>query len=289
MLVAGEQTAARIELWFASSWVRRRMTGREGFNWKQNVRAHAYRSAGWLELIMYIIAYKDIIILPVSENMNNGKTHAYIEWAHSNALVPPIPASYQNMTSLSSLAHLSPYLDTSSSSASISSPFFPTAIDLSKERHRLFPSFASQKRGPPPSLAPHDPHPQHLAIQSNHSSHEQDWVRPQYVIKADDDAFVMLSELEARLRIEWYSALEDTVSLTSTPSHDTLEGWPLAITTAPNSQPTASPVRMGGGMTSHVLRRPPSTASVTQFWHPGGAMDDDGVRSIDPMVYWGCK
>lgn len=33
-----------------------------------------------------------------------------------------------------------------------------------------------------------------------------DWVRPDYVIKADDDSFVMLAELEARLGVEHYKA-----------------------------------------------------------------------------------
>ncbi|KAG9099984.1 hypothetical protein FS749_016553 [Ceratobasidium sp. UAMH 11750] len=32
-------------------------------------------------------------------------------------------------------------------------------------------------------------------------------VRPDYVVKTDDDSFVVLSELEARLRVEWYGAM----------------------------------------------------------------------------------
>ncbi|KAE9408114.1 hypothetical protein BT96DRAFT_962807 [Gymnopus androsaceus JB14] len=34
--------------------------------------------------------YNDIIILPVSENMNAGKSHTYFSWASINAWVPPI-------------------------------------------------------------------------------------------------------------------------------------------------------------------------------------------------------
>src|SRR5258706_16091997 len=52
-----------------------------------------------------------------------------------------------------------------------------------------------------PSLAPHDPVPFHGA-----PSH---WVRPDFVVKADDDSFVMLAELEARLRVELHSGLLD--------------------------------------------------------------------------------
>ncbi|QRV78401.1 glycosyltransferase family 31 protein [Ceratobasidium sp. AG-Ba] len=31
-----------------------------------------------------------------------------------------------------------------------------------------------------------------------------EWVRPEYVVKTDDDSFVVLDELEARLRVSWY-------------------------------------------------------------------------------------
>ncbi|KAG6890425.1 hypothetical protein C0995_008779 [Termitomyces sp. Mi166 len=51
----------------------------------------------------------------------------------------------------------------------------------------------------PPALAPHDsPH----AWQDQYTGVPQSWVRPDYVVKADDDSFVMLAELEARLRAE---------------------------------------------------------------------------------------
>ncbi|KAG8744033.1 hypothetical protein FRC10_010922 [Ceratobasidium sp. 414] len=75
----------------------------------------------------------DIVILPIKENMNGGKTYAYFSWAHEHALVP----SYSNQT---------------------------------------------------------------------RSNSTNGWVRPDYVVKTDDDSFVVLSELEARLRVEWYEA-----------------------------------------------------------------------------------
>lgn len=56
-----------------------------------------------------------------------------------------------------------------------------------------------------PALAPHDPAPLHGA-----PSH---WVRPDFVVKADDDSFVMLGELEARLRVELHSDLLDSTQV----------------------------------------------------------------------------
>jgi hypothetical protein len=103
-------------------------------------------------------AYNDIIILPIAENMNSGKTHAYFTWAAEHAWVPApintLPFSYTNQTSR------------------------------------------------PPALAPHDPAP--LQEAPNY------WVRPDFVVKADDDSFVMLAELEARLRVGLHSDLLDS-------------------------------------------------------------------------------
>ena len=33
--------------------------------------------------------YRDIIILPIKENMNDGKTFAFFDWAYQHAWVPP--------------------------------------------------------------------------------------------------------------------------------------------------------------------------------------------------------
>ncbi|KAG9101477.1 hypothetical protein FRC06_002991 [Ceratobasidium sp. 370] len=86
------------------------------------------------ELEMENELYGDIVMLPIKENMNDGKTYAYFSWAHEHALVPP-------------------------------------------------PRF-NQTR----------------------SNSTDGWVWPDYVVKTDDDSFVVLPELEARLRVEWYEA-----------------------------------------------------------------------------------
>ncbi|KAF8898771.1 hypothetical protein BD779DRAFT_1485462 [Infundibulicybe gibba] len=80
--------------------------------------------------------YNDIIILPMAENMNGGKTHTFFSWAAINAWF-----SYSNQTSV------------------------------------------------PPPIAPHDPP---YARRDLAALRPKSWV-------LDDDSFVMLAELEARL------------------------------------------------------------------------------------------
>lgn len=199
-----------------------------------------------------------MVLLPVPENMNNGKTHTYIDWAHSNAFVPPPIARPNNSTSNSAslqAASLSPY---------------GGGARLASSSQRMFPSFASNMRSPPPPLAPHDPKP---------VDETADWVRPQFVIKADDDSFVMLAELEARLRLEWYEALEDQYK----PAPDTVHSPPLSPTASPSS--SARPVRLAQGKTKLLAARAPPTATITQFVGSGGS----GPRDVDPMIYWGCE
>ena len=60
----------------------------------------------------------------------------------------------------------------------------------------------SNATSPPPSLAQHDP----FLAWENRNSTSKPWVRPDYVVKVDDDSFIMLAELEARLRVELHAA-----------------------------------------------------------------------------------
>ncbi|KDN43635.1 hypothetical protein RSAG8_06012, partial [Rhizoctonia solani AG-8 WAC10335] len=113
--------------------------------------------------------YGDIVILPIRENMNEGKTHAYFSWAYEHALVPP-PHPRQNASS---------------------------SVNTT-DTQTMFPR--------------HDP-----------SRTFSDWVKPDYVVKTDDDSFVMLAELEARLRIEDYKAQ------TEAPTWDPLVYWGYLI------------------------------------------------------------
>ena len=212
---------------------------------------------------VYSSAYKDIVLLPVTENMNNGKTHAYIEWAHANAFVPP-PVSWLNQSAGNH--HLSPY--------NLQHKQKRAAIPLPK---MLFPSFDHERLSEPPPLAPHDPRA------ANTSS---EWVRPQFVIKADDDSFVMLSELEARLRLEWYEALSDA---TRKAAMDDLGASDHRGTLPKTKLPmTSSAVQLPQRSTTWVTAEAQSTSTVTAFDY--NSHDPQGsIKSIDPMIYWGCK
>lgn len=109
------------------------------------------------------LVYNDIVILPIPENMNSGKSYTYFSWAAINAWVPPV---YKG---------------------SVVPP----------------PNFSySNYTSAPPSLATHDPF---LAWQDINSGNSKPWVRPDFVIKVDDDSFIMLAELEARLRLELHN------------------------------------------------------------------------------------
>jgi len=122
-----------------------------------------------------------MVILPIPENMNSGKSHTYFSWAALNAWVPPL----YNTT-------LPPPTYTYSNASSI-----------------------------PPRLAAHDPKQAWSDVLSGNAAH---WVHPDYVVKVDDDAFVMLAELEGRLRVEidhWR---------TSNPTQDPLIYWGYLIT-----------------------------------------------------------
>lgn len=107
--------------------------------------------------------------------MNNGKTHAYFNWASRHAWVPP--------------------------------PLTPGSFSYANQTTKA------------PALAPHDPRPLPKA--------PSDWVRPDFVLKGDDDSFVMLAELEARLRVEMYPK-NDTMPYyygTPPPIEDPLVYW----------------------------------------------------------------
>ncbi|KAI0348596.1 hypothetical protein BDW22DRAFT_107257 [Trametopsis cervina] len=106
-------------------------------------------------------AYNDIVILPIKENMNDGKTYAFFHWAAHGAWVPPL------------------YYD----------HFEQVPQNL---------SYANATR-PAPLLAHHDPI---QARQDQLTGDPKPWVRPDFILKADDDSFVMLAELEAHLRVE---------------------------------------------------------------------------------------
>jgi len=94
-------------------------------------------------LIISLIAFNDILLLDIPENMNSGKTHAFFSWAAENASVPYWEYPSQSRSSSDVDGHNST-------------------------------SLAPIWKGERP---------------------------PAYVVKADDDSFIMLGELERRLRV----------------------------------------------------------------------------------------
>ncbi|KAJ6621720.1 hypothetical protein B0H10DRAFT_1789645 [Mycena sp. CBHHK59/15] len=159
--------------------------------------------------------YNDIIILPTAENMNGGKTHTFFSWASINAWVPPV------------------YSETG----------------LPSSRRFSYSNYTS----PPPSLAPHD------SIQARQDQVigrvPKPWVRPDYVIKMDDDSFVMLAELEARLRLELHADPQASVS------------------------PSLSSVYSSLYSSTSTERANTSTVRALP--------QDTSLASGDPLIYWG--
>ncbi|KAI0308230.1 hypothetical protein B0F90DRAFT_1681188 [Multifurca ochricompacta] len=157
--------------------------------------------------------FNDIVLLPIPENMNSGKTHSFFTWAASMAWVPPL--SFDTEIPLPTFSY-----------SNASSPI------LFRARHD--PVYAWRDRTSP-------------------SLPSQEWVRPDFVVKADDDSFIMLAELEARIRKE---TSYDSSSVTSAPI-SAMPSPPTPDWTSPSS--------------SEVQRRSP----------PGGLLVED------PLIYWG--
>ncbi|KAF5375279.1 hypothetical protein D9758_000306 [Tetrapyrgos nigripes] len=189
-------------------WERRIQLEMEGMSWSQfffdsfKLNPHHFFDA---------TEYNDIVILPMAENMNYGKSHTYFSWASINAWVPPV------------------YVESS----------------------EPIPQFSySNASSTPPRLAPHDPL---LARQDAASGQPRPWVRPDYVVKADEDSFIMLAELEARLRL----ALNDQ---------------------APARRPDPFTMFMHGNTSDHEM----PFGGVRALMHAG-----DVSTSRDPLIYWG--
>ncbi|KAJ6575088.1 hypothetical protein B0H19DRAFT_935089 [Mycena capillaripes] len=98
----------------------------------------------------------------------------------------------------------------------------------------------SNRHFPPPHLAPHDPI---QARRNRASGRPLPWVRPDYVVKVDDDSFVMLAELEARLRVELHADPNkpDGVS----PSHSSSFSSPYSTSNDKTNTSTVQPFSQG--------------------------------------------
>ena len=192
--------------------------------------------------------YNDIVILPMYENMNAGKTHAYFTWASSNALVPaPVTALPR------------------SSPSPADNPF---TFSYSNATFQA------------PLLADHDP----IQIwQERAAGHVRSWVRPDFVVKADDDAFVMLAELESRLRVRLHQVKPEPAG---NPPYNDDDGPSISDpppersedAVSSSSRPSTSSARTSTGGTTTDL--PVPTPPPHEPSQPKRSEDD-------PLIYWG--
>lgn len=202
--------------------------------------------------------------------MNGGKSHAYFTWAASHAWVPPV------------------YFDT-----------------LTPVPHNL--TYANIT-APAPELADHDP--LYAALDQQHGRDQaQPWVRPDFVVKADDDSFVMLAELEARLRAELHAR--------PPPASDRPIEFPIGATfLAPSSSSssgaTHQPSSVEKGVTDLVPTDSDASVDVPSGTRSQADRSDQSVTSsfsgsldnstwplnytnssssndsnMDPLIYWG--
>lgn len=197
-------------------------------------------SRGSFNLIFeFPIAYNDIIVLPIAENMNSGKTHAFFSWAAQNAWVPPVPEGYSS-------------------------------------NYTANYSYSNTTAPGPISLAKHDP----VAALSEwqETGEQRPWVRPDFIVKVDDDSFVMLAELEARLRVELHAR-------TRMPH----EGGGAMYSQHPgrdsHHESTEEP-------TVHKSSASSLSANYTSHAHvetreSARALVEPVVTPSDPLIYWG--
>ncbi|KAH9950373.1 hypothetical protein B0H21DRAFT_868651 [Amylocystis lapponica] len=157
--------------------------------------------------------FNDMVILPVRENMNSGKSHEFFAWAAADAWVPPL------------------YFDDFA---------YPDGLSYVN----------ATTPAPPPAT-----HDSMFARQDFRRGAPRDWVRPDFVVKTDDDSFVMLAELEARLRVELHTALQ------AQQPHAPVADATMAMAFAPPA-PVSSPA-------------PAANATL------------DALLSDDPLVFWG--
>lgn len=141
--------------------------------------------SGWGTRAHRLPEYNDIVVLPMKENMNGGKTFAFLDWASHHAFVPPrtLFNSSQTDDPSSSGPDTSGYSDEGSL----------TGVKLSHAENEWRLSNSPEEL----LVSSHDP------LGPNDASYNSTngWVRPDYIVKVDDDSFVMLAELEARLRV----------------------------------------------------------------------------------------
>ena len=133
-------------------------------------------------------AFDDILLLDMPENMNAGKTHGFFSWASQNAMVPdyewikasPDPAAERPSMRSQVRRRTSPQVDLPMLRQWNAIPL--DSWDQLDEDELPFAQVDNQEQ---------------QVFKLVYRGEK----RPDYVVKADDDSFIMLGELERRLRV----------------------------------------------------------------------------------------
>lgn len=166
---------------------------------------------------------------------------------YNDIIILPCP---ENMNSGKSHA----YFTWAASNAWVPPVYFNTT-------HPVLEVSYSNQHTPAPRLAPHDPY---WAWKDSASGHPRPWVRPDYVAKVDDDAFVMLAELEARMRLELYATGQRPYGM-------------------PYTSPASASFRVEAPK-AELQTDPPADTPISSMFEQ--EMQRDGSAD-DPLVYWG--
>ena len=186
-------------------------------------------------------AYNDMIILPIAENMNSGKTHAFFSWASTEAWVPPLPDGYNRTLA----------------------PGF---------------SYSNVTANKTVSIAKHDP--VQVRREWAETGEQKPWVRPDFVVKVDDDSFVMLAELEARLRVELYTKTRHPVADDASSSTSKSDVPHTVISEPDVHKSSSSNPSVNSSSTTSAAHHHEPRAPVPHIFSTPSPRDD-------PLVYWG--
>ncbi|CAO1616743.1 unnamed protein product [Sympodiomycopsis kandeliae] len=126
--------------------------------------------------------YNDIVVLDTKENMNGGKTHEFFKWAAENATVPILVPHGSEGDSAGE--------DAAPSHANVGA----AAADRVGGRLDLAHATSAKQFGS-------NKHPRGTVEAANGKLYDIAWKKADYVVKADDDAFLRLDELERHLRV----------------------------------------------------------------------------------------
>ncbi len=133
-----------------------------------------------MTLIGDLPAFDDILLLDMPENMNSGKTHAFLSWAAANATVPDVKWVAPDRTSPEE--HNFGLGD--------------SALGLGGSNHQQGWTMAEQEGSSLLSRTTGTGDGDGLY----HPVYQGER-RPDFIVKADEDSFIMIGELERRLRV----------------------------------------------------------------------------------------